>query len=75
MEADEERIKAGGFAEELATQEDDESQEFLMHKCMTDWMTWELTQQSPEQRILLMGLQFTDTMQKRNVKTSLEDGE
>ena len=33
MEADEERIKLEKLAEELATMEDDESQDYLMQVC------------------------------------------
>merc|ERR1712142_449032 len=67
MEADEERIKLEALAEELATQEDDESQEFLMqvYERLDD-----LGADTAESRAahLLMGLQFTDQMQKKKCK-------
>jgi len=67
MEADEERIKLEALAEELATQEDDESQEFLMqvYERLDD-----LGADTAESRAahLLMGLQFTDAMQKKKCK-------
>merc|ERR1711913_254874 len=67
MEADEERIKLEALAEELATQEDDESQEFLMqvYERLDD-----LGADTAESRAahLLMGLQFDDKMQKKKCK-------
>ena len=91
MEADEERMKLEALAEQLATQEDDESQEFLMQ--VYDRLD-DMGADTAESRAahLLMGLQFTDIMQvwaekfrnhvfksvhfrKRNVRISLEDGE
>merc|ERR1712013_556147 len=67
MEADEERIKLEALAEELATQEDDDSQEFLMqvYERLDD-----LGADTAESRAahLLMGLQFTDAMQKKKCK-------
>merc|ERR1711881_685961 len=67
MEADEERIKLEALAEGLATQEDDESQEFLMqvYERLDD-----LGADTAESRAahLLMGLQFTDQMQKKKCK-------
>jgi len=67
MEADEERIKLEALAEELATQEDDESQEFLMQ--VYDRLD-DMGADTAESRAahLLMGLQFTDTMQKKKCK-------
>ena len=62
MEADEERVKLEALAEELATQEDDESQEFLMqvYERLDD-----MGADTAEARAahLLMGLQFDDVMQ------------
>ena len=62
MEADEERVKLEKLAETLATQEDDESQEFLMtvYERLDD-----MGADTAEARAahLLMGLQFDDTMQ------------
>merc|ERR1711936_882283 len=67
MEADEERIKLEALAEELATQEDDESQEFLMqvYERLDD-----MGADTAESRAahLLMGLQFTDAMQQKKCK-------
>merc|ERR1712055_855086 len=67
MEADEERIHLEKLAEELATQEDDESQEYLMqvYERLDD-----LGADTAESRAahLLMGLQFTDAMQKKKCK-------
>eukprot|EP00092_Neocalanus_flemingeri_P019270 GFUD01020874.1.p1 GENE.GFUD01020874.1~~GFUD01020874.1.p1 ORF type:complete len:642 (+),score=175.33 GFUD01020874.1:119-2044(+) len=67
MEADEERCKLEQLAEELATQEDDESQEFLMqvYERLDD-----IGADTAEARAahLLMGLQFDATMQKKKCK-------
>jgi ATP-binding cassette subfamily F protein 2 len=67
MEADEERIKLEALAEQLATQEDDDSQEFLMqvYERLDD-----LGADTAESRAahLLMGLQFDDKMQKKKCK-------
>merc|ERR1711892_900886 len=67
MEADEERVKLEALAEELATQEDDESQEFLMqvYERLDD-----MGADTAEARAahLLMGLQFDDVMQKKKCK-------
>lgn len=67
MEADEERIKLELLAEQLATQEDDESQEFLMQ--VYDRLD-DMGADTAESRAahLLMGLQFTDIMQKKKCK-------
>jgi len=67
MEADDERIKLEALAEELATQEDDESQEFLMqvYERLDD-----MGADTAEARAahLLMGLQFDAGMQKKKCK-------
>merc|ERR1719431_781689 len=67
MEADEERIKLEALAEELATQEDDESQEFLMqvYERLDD-----MGADTAEARAahLLMGLQFDPSMQLKKCK-------
>merc|ERR1712001_694558 len=67
MEADEERVKLEALAEELATQEDAESQEFLMqvYERLDD-----LGADTAESRAahLLMGLQFTPAMQNKKCK-------
>merc|ERR1719447_1856602 len=67
MEADEERIKLEKLAEELATREDDESQDYLMevYERLDD-----LGADSAEARAshLLSGLQFTAAMQNKKCK-------
>merc|ERR1719431_869138 len=67
MEADEERVKLEALAEELATQEDEESQEYLMqvYERLDD-----LGADTAEARAahLLTGLQFTADMQKKKCK-------
>jgi len=67
MEADEERAKLEALAEELATQEDDASQEYLMqvYERLDD-----LGADTAEFRAahLLAGLQFTPEMQKKACK-------
>jgi len=67
MEADEERVKLEALAEQLATQEDDESQEFLMqvYERLDD-----MGADTAEARAahLLMGLQFDAGMQKKKCK-------
>merc|ERR1712025_1065676 len=67
MEADEERAKLEALAEELATQEDDASQEYLMqvYERLDD-----LGADTAEFRAahLLAGLQFTPDMQKKACK-------
>jgi len=67
MEADDERVKLEALAEELATQEDDESQEFLMqvYERLDD-----MGADTAEARAahLLMGLQFDAGMQKKKCK-------
>merc|ERR1719412_2685495 len=67
MEADQERIQLEKLAEELATCEDEESQEYLMqvYERLDD-----LGADTAESRAahLLMGLQFTDKMQKKKCK-------
>jgi len=67
MEADEERIQLEKLAEELATQEDDESQEYLMqvYERLDD-----MGADTAEARAahLLMGLQFDANMQKKKCK-------
>merc|ERR1719175_276342 len=67
MEADEERIKLERLAEELATAEDDESQEYLMsvYERLDD-----LGADTAESRAahLLMGLQFDEKMQRKKCK-------
>merc|ERR1711970_1212725 len=67
MEADEERIKLEALAEEPATQEDDESQEFLMqvYERLDDLGADTAGSRAAH---LLMGLQFTDAMQKKKCK-------
>jgi len=67
MEADEERVKLEALAEELATQEDEESQEYLMqvYERLDD-----LGADTAEARAahLLTGLQFTASMQQKKCK-------
>jgi len=67
MEADEERIHLEKLAEELATQEDDESQEYLMqvYERLDD-----MGADTAEARAahLLMGLQFDPSMQLKKCK-------
>merc|ERR1711962_1205444 len=67
MEADEERIKLEKLAETLAIQEDEESQDYLMqvYERLDD-----LGADTAESRAahLLMGLQFTPTMQRKKCK-------
>merc|ERR1719365_499504 len=67
MEADEERIQLERLAEELATAEDDESQEYLMsvYERLDD-----LGADTAESRAahLLMGLQFDEKMQRKKCK-------
>jgi len=67
MEADEERIKLEKLAEELATMEDDDSQEYLMqvYERLDD-----LGADTAESRAshLLSGLQFTPAMQQKKCK-------
>jgi len=67
MEADEERIKLEALAEELATKEDEESQEYLMqvYERLDD-----LGAETAEFRAahLLAGLQFTPEMQAKKCK-------
>jgi len=67
MEADEERIKLEKLAETLALQEDEESQDYLMqvYERLDD-----LGADTAESRAahLLMGLQFTPTMQRKKCK-------
>merc|ERR1719391_1025764 len=67
MEADEERIKLEALAEELATQEDDESQDYLMqvYERLDDPGA-----DTAEARAahLLTNLQFTDEMQRKKCK-------
>merc|ERR1712002_457901 len=67
MEADEERIRLEKLAEELATQEDDESQEYLMqvYERLDD-----MGADTAEARAahLLMGLQFDPSMQLKKCK-------
>jgi len=67
MEADEERMKLEALAEELATKEDEESQEYLMqvYERLDD-----LGAETAEFRAahLLAGLQFTPEMQKKKCK-------
>merc|ERR1719391_1846068 len=67
MEADEERIKLEKLAEDLATREDDESQDYLMevYERLDD-----LGADTAEARAahLLTGLQFTASMQQKKCK-------
>jgi len=67
MEADEERIKLEKLAEDLATREDDESQDYLMevYERLDD-----LGADTAEARAshLLTGLQFTHEMQQKKCK-------
>lgn len=67
MEADEERVKLEKLAETLALQEDEESQDYLMqvYERLDD-----LGADTAESRAahLLMGLQFTPTMQRKKCK-------
>jgi len=67
MEADEERVKLEALAEELATCEDEESQDYLMqvYERLDD-----LGADTAEARAahLLTNLQFTDEMQKKKCK-------
>jgi len=67
MEADEERIKLEKLAEELATLEDDESQDYLMQ--IYERLD-ELGSDTAEARAshLLSGLQFTHEMQNKKCK-------
>lgn len=67
MEADEERIKLEKLAEELATMEDDESQDYLMQ--IYERLD-ELGSDTAEARAshLLSGLQFTHEMQNKKCK-------
>ena len=67
MEADEERIKLEKLAEELATQEDDDSQDYLMQVYERLDELGADTAQSRAAHIL-MGLQFNAEMQQKKCK-------